>query len=128
MTLLEYIDRSRPEFKAGCLPYVGEYARRLPSHPGSQKDQNGLALHTVQVIEKALELNQEFEPRDIIETGLAHDLTNWQELPLLDFQVLAIQATRGLPWKVWRKTPHYRFVALILVADMWSAYLNLGDK
>lgn len=99
------------------------------SHPGIQHGPNGMAIHTIQVIEKALELNQGFDPQEVIETCLAHDLKHWRELPLNECQTTAILATKGLPWKVWRKTtPWYRFVALILIADMWSAYVNIGNR
>lgn len=128
MTLTDYIEQTRPEFKAVCLKYLEEFEKPLRSHPGKQRGPNGLAIHTVQVIEKALELNQGFEPQEIIETCLAHDLENWRELPLSTGQIVAIDATKGLLWKVWRKTPEYRFVALILIADMWSAYVNIEDK
>lgn len=122
--LTDYIEKTRPEFKALCLEHLAEYERAMPSHPGSQKGQNGLALHTVQVIEKALELNPGCDPQEIIETCLVHDLKHWKTFPLRPRQVMAIEATKGLPWKRWRRTPEHRFVALILVADMWSAYLN----
>ena len=127
MDVAHYIDQTRPEFQAVCERNIGEFARQLPSHPGRQKGLNGLAIHTVQVIEKALELNQGFDPQEIIETCLAHDLNCWQDFPLSPCQTIAIQATKGLPWKVWRQTPHYRFTALILIADMWSAYVNYQD-
>jgi len=123
-----YLAQTRPEFRQAFLPYVSEFARPMPTHPGAQRAPNGLALHTGQVIRKALELNQEFAAQEIIECCLAHDLKHWPRLPLTPCQVTAIRATRGLAWKHWRRTPHYRFVALILIADMWSAYINVeGD-
>lgn len=126
--LLDYINRTDPEFKTICLKYLEEFEKPLHSHPGRQRGLNGLAIHTVQVIEKALEWNQGFDCREIIETCLAHDLKNWREFKLQSNQVTAIRATKGLRWEVWRKTPYYRFVVLILIADMWSAYLNIEDK
>lgn len=123
--LLEYIDRTRPEFKAVCMKYITEYERPLRAHPGAQRGVNGLAIHTIQVIEKALELNQGHDEQEIIEACLAHDLKYWDTFPLRPHQTAAILATKGLRWEVWRKhIRHYRFVVLILIADMWSAYLN----
>lgn len=127
--LAEYIDQTRSEFREICLRFIEEYRAGLPSHPGKQKRRNGLAIHTIQVVKKALELNQEFEPQEIIETCLAHDLKHWETLPLHQHQTIAILATKGLRWEMWRKkTQCYRFVVLILIADMWSAYLNILDK
>jgi hypothetical protein len=123
--LREYIERARPEFKARCLKYIKEYERPIRAHRGSQRGPNGLAIHTVQVIEKALELNAGFDEQHVIEAALVHDLEHWEEFPLRPYQTTAVLATRGLPWQVWRKhSRHYRFVVLILIADMWSAYLN----
>lgn len=127
MEITDYIKLARPEFRTICIQYLGEYKRSCPSHPGHQKQRNGLGLHTVQVIEKALHLNQEFNRQDIIEICLAHDLKHWTELPLKEGQVIAIEATKGLPWKIWRRTEHCRLVALILISDMWSAYVNINN-
>lgn len=127
--LMDYINSTRPEFKAVCLRHAAEYERAMPTHPGDQQGRNGLAIHTLQVIKMALELNQEFDEQEIIETCLAHDLKRWRQLPLRNHQRLAVEATRGLPWKLWRKaTDKYRFVALILIADMWSAYVNVKGE
>jgi hypothetical protein len=121
----DYINQTREEIKVKLLTYLDEY--ELPhggSHPIKQKQAGGNKLHTLEVVEMALKLNQQFDPQEIIETCLIHDLKHWREFPLKENQILAIKATKGLPWETWRHTPHFRFVALILIADMWSAYVN----
>jgi len=128
MTLFDYIDRARPEIRQLCLEHLDEFKRGVKSHPGKQKGKDGLSLHTCQVIGKALELNQVFDEQEIIETCLVHDLTCWEKFPLKAHQVTAILATKGLPWKAWRHRDKHAFTALILIADMWSAYINENDE
>lgn len=126
--LVEYIEESREPVRELLLKYIGEFDRGCRgSHPLRQREIGGLGLHTLQVIKKALELNQKFDRLDIIEVCLVHDLKYWKSFPLMDHQKLAIEATKGLPWERWRPTDHYRFVALILISDMWSAYVNEED-
>lgn len=122
--LEEFINEANEPIKKLCLKYIYEFKRGIPSHPGKQKKLNGLRLHTVQVIKKALELNQVFDRKEIIETCLVHDLRHWKKFPLNECQKTAIMATKGLRWEEWRLTKCYKFVTLILIADMWSAYLN----
>ena len=95
-----------------------------PRHPGIQGKPGGRLIHTLQVIDKALELNQTQNRREIIEACLVHDIKGCETLPLTDAQRLAIGATKGVPYKVWRPTPYFRFVVLILISDMWSAFVN----
>ena len=123
-TLEEFVNETREPIKNLCLKYIDEFKRCIGSHPGKQKEINGLRLHTVQVIKKALELNQTFDKREIIEVCLVHDLKHWKSFPLTECQKMAIMATKGLRWEEWRPTKCYKFVVLILIADMWSAYLN----
>jgi len=96
-------------------------------HPGKQKEEGGRKLHTIQVIKKALELNQEFPEVEIIECCLIHDIPGCEKVELTDRQRTAIAATKGLPYSEWRKRPDYRFTVLILIADMWSAFINIKD-
>ena len=123
-TLEDFINEVSEPIKNLCLKYIDEFKRGIRSHPGKQKEINGLRLHTIQVIKKALELNQIFDRKDIIEVCLVHDLKHWKEFPLNECQKMAIMVTKGLRWEEWRPTECYKFVVLILIADMWSAYLN----
>jgi hypothetical protein len=100
---------------------------RHKNHVGSQKSTGGLKLHTMQVINMALHLNQKHDRKEIIECCLIHDIRGCEELPLTEAQRLAIRATKGAKHKEWRHTNHYQFVCLILISDMWSAYLNEKD-
>lgn len=97
---------------------------RAPRHPGIQGMPGGRVIHTLQVIEKALELNQTQDRKEVIECCLVHDIRGCEKLPLTEQQRLAIEATKGLPYKKWRPTPYFRFVVLILISDMWSAFVN----
>jgi len=56
MTLEDYIDQTSEPIKTLCYKYLDEYKRRT-NHLGKQREVNGLRVHTIQVIEKALELN-----------------------------------------------------------------------
>jgi len=98
-------------------------------HPGIQKLEGGLKIHTIQVTKKALELNQEFDEKEVIEVCLIHDIKGCEKLPLTIRQRMAIDATKGLPYEKWRqnKPDIYRFVVLILIADMWSAFINIKN-
>lgn len=129
MSLDRYIDEVSVPFRD--LYYCSKHAldeKKCPTHPGSQKLTGGWKLHTQQVIEKALQLNQGLDRREIIECCLVHDIKGCEQLPLTDAQRLAIAATKGKAvYKDWRHTPHYRFVVLILIADMWSAFINEND-
>jgi hypothetical protein len=100
---------------------------RHPHHPGKQKEVGGMKLHTIQVIKKALELNQEFPEKEIIECCLVHDIKGCEKLPLTERQRIAIETTKGLSYSEWRKKPDYRFTVLILIADMWSAFINIKN-
>lgn len=125
--LLFYINKCSENIKHFCLDRIKKYDRGCPkysSHPDKQKEIGGLCLHTVQVIEKALELNQTFNEIEIIECCLIHDLKDWNIADLNEKQKNAILTTKGLPYEKWRKTKDYRFVVLILIADMWSAFIN----
>jgi len=103
---------------------------RKSAHPDNHKQTGGLKIHTLQVIKKALELNQEFDDKEIIECCLIHDIKGCEKLPLTERQRVAIQTTKGLPYEEWRKnTPEiYKFVVLILIADMWSAFINVKNE
>lgn len=125
--LEKYINETRRPVRVLCVKYIDEFRRGIRSHPNKQKEENGLRRHTIQVINKALELNQEFDRQEIIETCLVHDMRHWKDFPLKEHQVTAIEATKGLPWEVWRRREKHRFTALILIADMWSAYINEKD-
>lgn len=102
---------------------------RCRNHPGKQRVKpGGLALHIEQVIRKALELNQTCDERELIDCILVHDLPNCLSLDLTENQRWAIKATKGLAnYKDWRPTPSFRFVVLILISDMWSAFINEHD-
>ena len=100
---------------------------RHPHHPGRQKEIGGMKLHTLQVIKKALELNQGCDEKQIIECCLVHDIRGCESLPLSTAQRLAISATKGLPFKEWRHSGYHKFVVLILISDMWSAFINEKD-
>ena len=100
---------------------------RHSHHPSKQKEVGGMKLHTLQVIKKALELNQVCDRREIIECCLVHDIKGCENLPLTEAQRFAIKATKGLSLPQWRHSGHYKFVTLILISDMWSAYLNDKD-
>lgn len=104
-----------------------ETDRMKGCHSGIQRLSGGKKLHTLQVIEKALELNQNQDRREIIECCLVHDIKGCEGLPLTHAQRLAIAATKGLEYKDWRPTNHFRFVVLILIADMWSAFVNVNN-
>ena len=97
------------------------------NHPKKQRETGGLKIHTIQVIKKALELNQVGNEREIIECCLVHDIRGCENLPLSDAQRLAIGATKGLPFMKWRHSGHHKFVVLVLIADMWSAFINEKD-
>lgn len=124
-----YLEEVRPEFKRFYLNrQEGFEEERCKTHPSKQKLPGGRLLHTIQVIKKALELNQSCSRVDIIEAALVHDMKGWEELPLNECQVMAIKATKGkIGYKQWRKTKCYKFVVLLLIADMWSAFLNEKD-
>ena len=116
-----YLSNKETFEKANCM--------RRSSHPDSQKKTGGLKLHTLQVIKKALELNQEFNEREIIECCLVHDIKGCEKLQLTKRQRIAIATTKGLSYDVWRKNEPeiYKFVVLILIADMWSAFINIKN-
>lgn len=117
-----------PQVMSFCLAHLTDFDRKLPTHPGRQRLKGGLGLHTIQVIKKALELNQNLDPIEIIEVCLVHDLKGCEKLPLTKCQRMAVGATKGrISYKDWRFTECFRFVALILIADMWSAFINIGD-
>jgi len=102
-----------------------ETDRMTGSHPADQKVSGGKKIHTMQVIKKALEWNQSHNRKEIIECCLVHDIKGCESLPLTDAQRLAIAATKGqAEYRHWRPSPHFRFVVLILIADMWSAFIN----
>jgi hypothetical protein len=127
----DYIADCRPEVRAWLEAQRDriESAACGGAHPAKQKrSPGGLKRHLLQTIEKALELNQLHSEVDIIETLLVHDLRRPETAPLKDYQLLAIAATKGTPYEVWRKSPEFRFVALILVVDMWSAFVNVEDR
>jgi hypothetical protein len=127
--LEKYLTEVSEPFRAFYLQnQVAFEQERAPTHPGKQKLPGGRLLHTLQVIEKALEWNQSFGRREIIEVCLVHDMKGCESLPLSPAQRLAIEATKGkATYKDWRPTPHYKFVVLILIADMWSAFINEKD-
>lgn len=100
---------------------------RHPRHPGKQKERGGLRFHTIQVINKALEWNQSCDRRELIECCLVHDMPDCFDLPLTDAQRFAIRATKGAGYKEWRHCGHHVFVVLVLIADMWSAFINEKD-
>ena len=77
-----FINEANEPIKKLCLEYIHEFKRGIPSHPEKQRKLNGLRLHTVQVIRKALELNQIFDRKEIIEVCLVHDLRHWKEFQL----------------------------------------------
>ena len=125
MNVSDYLKKTRAEFREAFARYSTNLSVGMPSHPGKQKGPGGMELHVLEVIEKALQLNNGLDEGQIIEACLAHDLDHWDELPLYPWQTVAILATKGMPWEIWRKkTRHFRFVVLILIADMWSAYLG----
>jgi len=127
--LMEYMDQTREPVKVLLHKHISEFERGCTgAHSKIQKSTWGLGLHTLEVVRKSLELNQEFDEIDLIETCLIHDLRTWKEFPLKDHQVTAIRATKGLSWEIWRHQEMFRFTALILVADMWSAYVNVDTK
>ena len=98
------------------------------NHPGKQNKRGGLKLHILQVIGKALELNQVCDRQEIIECCLVHDLKGYSQLPLTKAQKLAIETTKGrIKFREWRFSGYHKFVVLILIADMWSAYINEKD-
>lgn len=132
MTLLEYVEECRPSI----LEWLKEPERMrllltasMPTHPGAQKQAGGLALHVRQVIEKALALNQVCERQEIIECALVHDLPHCESVAdLTPAQLMAIAATKGQAlYEHWRHSGHDAFVVLILIADMWSAFINEKD-
>lgn len=129
LELQSYIAEARETFKQFCIDNKGLLNNgRCRNHPGRQRIRpDGLKLHILQTIRKALELNQTCDRQEIIETLLVHDLPGWNKLPLKENQILAIKTTKGTPYEVWRPTPFFRFVALILIADMWSAFINEKD-
>lgn len=126
--LYQYINEiENKNIKNFCLENFDEYKKGCPkhsSHPNEQKLEGGLGLHTIQVIEKALELNQHFDRKEIIECCLVHDIKSCEKLQLSEKQKNAIATTKGMPYSIWRRTKDYRFVVLILIADMWSAFIN----
>jgi hypothetical protein len=125
MELRNYIGLASEPFRKFCLEHINEFDNKKPTHPGNQKLFGGLKLHTEQVIKKALELNQDCNEQELIECLLVHDLHKWETLPLTDAQRLAILATKGRKlYEDWRPTSHYKFVVLVLIADMWSAFIN----
>lgn len=125
--LHDYINGARPEVRDYCLKHIDLYTKgRKRTHPGIQKKEGGFGQHILQVIERVLELNQECDQRELVECVLVHDLPHCDRLPFLsEAQMLAIAATKGkATYSDWRHTPHYKFVVLILIADMWSAFIN----
>ena len=124
----EYLDKVSEPFRKFYLENKDWFdTARHPHHPSKQKEIGGLKLHTEQVIKKALELNQVCDERELIEICLVHDIRGCEKLPLTDAQRLAVGATKGLEFKKWRHTEHYRFVVLVLISDMWSAFINEKD-
>jgi len=123
--LENYIQQVSKPIRDFCLNHINDYEFRKPTHPGNQKFTGGLRLHTIQVIEKALELNQIHDRNEIIECCLVHDVKGCEALPLTEAQRMAIKATKGqADYRIWRPTPFHKFVVLILIADMWSAFIN----
>lgn len=125
--LISYINRCNPHIKGFCLDHLRDFENKKRTHPSKQKLEGGLRLHTLQVIKKALELNQVENEVEIIECCLVHDITGCESLELTECQRMAIAATKGLPYEKWRPTVCYKFVVLILIADMWSAFINERD-
>jgi|GEM_PF-4572176 len=104
------------------------FQKKCKTHPGKQKEIGGLLLHTRQVVKKALELNQGLDIKEVEETAMVHDI-NYQDFNLNECQIMAILATKGkVPYKIWRKSKCCELVALLLIADMWSAFINKNDK
>lgn len=128
MTLVDYVSECRPHIR----DWIQEPERwrllmtaRMPTHPGAQKQVGGLALHVQQVIEKALELNQSCDRQEIIECALVHDLPRCESINLTPAQRMAIAATKGQAiYENWRHSGYDTFTVLILIADMWSAFIN----
>lgn len=115
----------RPEFIAfweESLPWFCK--ERAPRHPGIQNYPGGRVIHTFQVLRMADHLTPDHYRDELYECCLVHDIRGCEKLPLTEAQRLAIAATKGLPYEKWRPTPHFRFVALVLIADMWSAFVN----
>ena len=123
--LEDYIQQVSEPIKSFCLQHIKDYEARKSTHPGNQKLIGGLRLHTVQVIKKALELNQIHDRIEIIECCLIHDIKGCEKLPFTDAQRMAIKATKGqADYRIWRPQSYHKFVVLILIADMWSAFIN----
>lgn len=123
------IDKYLPEVSKPFSDFYEQNRKRFEMeraqrHPGIQNQPGGRLIHTIQVIEKALELNQTHNRREVIEACLVHDIRGCEKLPLSDAQRDAIAATKGMPYEEWRPKPHFRFVVLILISDMWSAFVN----
>lgn len=126
-----YVNRASDPIKEFCRVNKDVIEKgRCRNHPGSQSIKpGGLKLHILQVITKALELNQSCNEQQLIETLLVHDIKGCESLPLTAAQRLAIAATKGqASYSDWRPTPHYKFVVLVLIADMWSAFINEDDR
>ena len=127
LKIKDYLERVGEPYLSFYENIKGEFNRKCPSHPGSQKKEGGLGIHTLQVIEKALELNQGLDEKDIIITAFMHDLI--KTLPLTSCQQMAIDATKGkVTYKGWRKSGCDKLVVLILIADMWSAFINIDNN
>jgi hypothetical protein len=127
-----YISQCRPEIAAWIREpgHINElFTERKRTHPGVQRLPGGLAHHTLQTLRMALQLNQECAAQELIECLLVHDIHGSEGIKeLTDAQRLAIDATKGrAQYKQWRPTPHVKFVVLVLIADMWSAFLNEDD-
>ena len=134
MTLHEefesYVAMCRPPIRAWLEEKrdVLDNGRCGGSHSGRQRSKpDGLKYHLVDVCRRALEWNQTCDPAEVVECVLVHDLPDPFSAPLSEAQRVAINATKGLPYREWRPTPVFRFVALILIADMWSAFVNERD-
>jgi len=101
---------------------------KIKNHPSKQKERGGFKLHILQVIKKALEFNQVCDRQELIECCFIHDFGDYKKLPLTEAQLMAIRATKGeAKFREWRFSGHHKFVVLVLIADMWSAYINEKD-
>lgn len=124
-----YISQCREPIQQFCLNDIDTFLYgRKRTHPGIQKEKGGFGEHILQVIDKALELNQECDEQELIECILVHDLKNCESLPLTPAQRFAIETTKGKSdYTHWRHTPYYKFVVIVWIADMWSAFINVKN-
>lgn len=102
------------------------FDRRLPTHVGKQRGPGGLRLHVEQVEDFANFLNQflsnSYSEETIRRVALYHDFEGiLTDLTAEEQEAIAVTKKPANSTEVYKRN---KLAIIILLADMWSAFVN----